>query len=152
MTKSPCFRFRNKPGQSRINGVSPQHVAGCLDCQESERVSTWMRRLDEQTPVPKHSISPRLLLFKDRLKERQHAESCAGQPIIWVQGVNMIVGIVIMLWILITGRMQFVRISKGILRSLLAMDQFLVLSGMSTILFFLALGYFLLSTKATAKS
>lgn len=152
MTKSPCLEYKNKPRPSWTSGVSAEHIAGCFDCQESERVSDWMQKLGEQTSVPEHSSSPGLLLFKARLIEKQLAQRRAGRPIIWVQSGNIVVGLIVMVWMLGKFRMQFVPIVQGILLALLKVDQLFVFGGVSMILICLVLGYFLHSAKAVAKS
>ena len=152
MTKQPGFEYKNKPCHARISGVPAEHIAGCFDCQENERVSAWMRKLSEQTSVPAQAASAGLVLFKARLIEKERAHRRASRPIIWVQGGNIVVGMIVMVWMLARTRMQFVPMVKGIFQPLLTVDQFIVLGGISTILICLALSYFLLSTKATARS
>lgn len=149
MTRLHCPRNDHR---SRVVAVSAEHIADCPDCQQTERVSAWMQRLDHHTSFPDASVSPGLLFFKARLLKRRVAQVRAALPILSMQAGGIALGTILMAWIILGGSLGIEPQIAEAFRSLSKVDPYLVLGGIVSVLICSAIGYLSFGHRVKAES
>lgn len=128
-----------------------QHIAGCPECQEAQKVSDWMRKFAAQTAAPQNLPAPGFLLFKGRLLQKQSAATRAAEPIFWMQIVALFLLILTSIWFALKVEMPIASILKEIFFSLLSVAPLLIFGVISAILICLGFAHFLRETKKLKK-
>ena len=98
-------KVRRQAIENRQDENFRMHIAGCPECQESQRVSDWMREFAAQTPKPQNLRAPGFLLFKARLIEKQTAVRRAIRPIVWAQIASVLIVLSAMVYLQLKSRM-----------------------------------------------
>lgn len=127
------------------------HIAGCPECQESQKISDWMQKFAVQTPKPQNLPAPGFLMFKSRLIEKQSAVKRAVQPIVWAQIISALIVVLGIVYLQIKSEMPIGEILSQTFALLSSIAPLFIFSLISAALICFAFAYFLRETKGLKK-
>ena len=147
MKKITGCEYANRIKSSKQDKNLELHIAGCAECQQSQKVSEWMTNFAAQTQQTQNLPAPGFLLFKARLLQKQSALTRAVQPIFWMQIVALFLLVLLSGWLVLKVEMPISSILKEIFLILLSVAPFLIPGVAGAIVICFGFNYLLHKTK-----
>jgi len=143
MKKTTGCEYANKIKSSKRDKNLELHIAGCAECQQSQKVFDFMQKFAAQSEPPQNLPAPGFLMFKARILQKQAALKRAVQPIFWMQIAASVLFVTTIGWFLGRSQTPIISILKGTLLSLLSVAPLFVIGAVSAVVICFAFNYFL---------
>lgn len=143
MKKLTGCEYANKIKSSKQDKTFELHIAGCAECQQTQKVFDFMQKFAAQTEPPQNLPAPGFLIFKARILQKQTAVNRAVQPIFRMQIAASVLFVSATGWFLGKSPIPITSILKETFLSFLSVAPLLIFGVISAVLICAAFAYFL---------